>query len=768
MKKIILLLLILVPAFLFAQYPATGNKQRLGYQTTGDGLIWRGVAADTAIKPRTTANAYFQLDTVNGVLRRYIATLGKWQTVGGGGSSIDSLVYSTIKGLNDSIQAEKQTLAFANPLLGISDGNNVDLSPLLSGYVTGSGTNNRVPKWSATSNLTDSNIQDNGTAVSVLSSKPFLLGQWTTAGRPSGVTGYMGYNTTGNGVEWYQGSRWAYALESTFARGTATRIPFFDANGQVTESPIFTLNTSTSNLNLTGRGVLNYRNSNIIIGTTTTLANPNTTSSTGDFHVLIGDQAGAGITSGRLNIMLGFRPGRATTSGSDNIILGTLAGVSNTIGNFNIFIGRNAGSSFTTQSRNIAIGDDAMLGTASTAINSIAIGPSALRAVTSGSQNSAYGNSSLFSLTTGSNNLALGFDSGRLLTTGSSNMFQGSSAGNGITTGSFNVLLGQAAGLSTTDVTASGAVGIGNDVFRISTALDKNIGIGFGAGFANTFTDVMLLGYQSQATANKQIKIGSSLYNSLFVHAGISVGVGVVPTRELDVNGDAYIRDSLRLTSTPPHASITGLLTRDANGWVGKARLGTDFVYEGDSIRLASAGNGIISALPLGNVAIAAAGNSLTIGGMSEVTLGGADWEIYSDDFETDIYNAEYAEIAAGTGAKVTLDNISELVEITGNVTALRESYYEINTTTSPATFSSSIPDNFVNQGGTQASFTFLFPASPEDGQILSITWGNAISTLTLDGNGNTITGSAVTTAVAGTRRQFKYYASAATWIKIY
>ena len=26
---------------LFAQYPNTGNKQRLGYQTTGDGLTWR-------------------------------------------------------------------------------------------------------------------------------------------------------------------------------------------------------------------------------------------------------------------------------------------------------------------------------------------------------------------------------------------------------------------------------------------------------------------------------------------------------------------------------------------------------------------------------------------------------------------------------------------------------------------------------------------------------------------------------------------------------
>jgi len=180
MKNILLLFLFLIPAFLFAQYPTGTNKSRLGYQTTGDGLIWRGVAADTAIKPRTTANAYFQLDTVNRILRRYIATQGSWQTVGGGGTSIDSLVYSTIKGLNDSIQAEKQTLSFASPLLGISDGNNVDLSPLLTGYITGSGTANYVPKWSAITNLTNSNLFDNNTYAGVIS-RPWKFGEYITA-----------------------------------------------------------------------------------------------------------------------------------------------------------------------------------------------------------------------------------------------------------------------------------------------------------------------------------------------------------------------------------------------------------------------------------------------------------------------------------------------------------------------------------------------------------------------------------------------------------
>jgi len=95
------------------------------------------------------------------------------------------------------------------------------------------------------------------------------------------------------------------------------------------------------------------------------------------------------------------------------------------------------------------------------------------------------------------------------------------------------------------------------------------------------------------------------------------------------------------------------------------------------------------------------------------------------------------------------------------------ESYNSVTSTTSPVTLSSTKSDNLINQGSTQATFTLKFPASPNDGQVLTITYANAISTLTLDGNGNTIVGSAVTTAVPGSQRKFKFY-SGVGWIKIY
>jgi len=78
----------------------------------------------------------------------------------------------------------------------------------------------------------------------------------------------MGYNTTGNGIEWYQGTRWAYALESTFARGTSTYVPFFDANGQVTQSANLYYNSSAKDLySLSGGSSSGTR---ILVGENTT------------------------------------------------------------------------------------------------------------------------------------------------------------------------------------------------------------------------------------------------------------------------------------------------------------------------------------------------------------------------------------------------------------------------------------------------------------------------------------------------------------------
>lgn len=97
----------------------------------------------------------------------------------------------------------------------------------------------------------------------------------------------------------------------------------------------------------------------------------------------------------------------------------------------------------------------------------------------------------------------------------------------------------------------------------------------------------------------------------------------------------------------------------------------------------------------------------------------------------------------------------------------VRENYNNITGTTSPITLSSNRRDNLVNQGSTQSSFTFNLPASPPDGFVCKVVFANAVTTLTISGNGNTVLGTAPTSASIGTALEYKYYSSASAWVRI-
>lgn len=87
-----LLLLLLFPCFALAQYQGNANQKiTLGEQTTADGLVWRGIRADTTTKivPFSDTSAYIILDTVEKTLWLYKAgQVPKWQQVGG--STLDT------------------------------------------------------------------------------------------------------------------------------------------------------------------------------------------------------------------------------------------------------------------------------------------------------------------------------------------------------------------------------------------------------------------------------------------------------------------------------------------------------------------------------------------------------------------------------------------------------------------------------------------------------------------------------------------------------
>lgn len=112
---------------LFAQFPNTGNKQRLGFQTTGDGLVWRGSISDTAsIQPINNQSAWVILDTINLKFYTFDFTSNVWNLVGGGGSAftqpVDSLFFNVNVPTNNVDTAKMRWDSdLATVVLGLND-----------------------------------------------------------------------------------------------------------------------------------------------------------------------------------------------------------------------------------------------------------------------------------------------------------------------------------------------------------------------------------------------------------------------------------------------------------------------------------------------------------------------------------------------------------------------------------------------------------------------------------------------------------------------
>jgi len=100
-QGLVITFVILASTFAIAQFPNTGNKQRLGFQTTGDGLVWRGALSDTAsIQPINNQNAWVILDTVNLKFYTFDFTSNVWNLVGGAQGltmPFDSITFNTTK-----------------------------------------------------------------------------------------------------------------------------------------------------------------------------------------------------------------------------------------------------------------------------------------------------------------------------------------------------------------------------------------------------------------------------------------------------------------------------------------------------------------------------------------------------------------------------------------------------------------------------------------------------------------------------------------------
>lgn len=572
----------------------------------------------------------------------------------------------------------------------------------LSGYPTGSGTTDRSARWSATNTLVAGNFTDNGTKVQAL--LPFQLHQWATAGRPTGVTGYEGYNTTGNGKEWYNGTRWAYALESTFARGTSTRIPVFDANGQITEySGFIYSNASYGGIRITGITSPAIGLANIL-----TFAAVNTVNDWSS-----GSQVGDAV----------FRLTSAT--------------------NRHIF-------DFNNTPR-FTISQNGLIHTSS--------GTNGLSITYTSSGSSTINQSGLALVTAG---IGTG-----ITVTGSDQRLS-------LVNGSNSVLFGQS---SSGGTYFSDAVA-GDGIIRATNTKNLRFGIDDGTGFSSSI-----------------LRVSS---------AGIGIKTNAV--RTLTVLGEARITD---LTTDTP----TEIVGADGDGDLGRIIIGTGLSFLSGTLSATGTadGNGIYTGsgslashttralVPItGNLMFSQRYNSnsdsmyfhfinglngdrILRGGLTDtMSTGYSKFEFYQDagnevmgyklstqdGFGSTLIRAEEDFVLITASGRVAIEAaLDNEVQIFGMVRAKQEAYNEITSTSSPQTLSNVYADNLINQGGTQATFTFNLPASPEDGQISTATYNNAVTVLTYNGNGESIIGTAPTAATAGEQHKFKFYTSIG-WIR--
>jgi hypothetical protein len=81
-KQVPSILFLFLSISLYGQFPININKQRLGFQTTADGLVWRGSLSDTAsIQPVSNQNAWVILDTVNLKIYSFDFTSNVWNAL---------------------------------------------------------------------------------------------------------------------------------------------------------------------------------------------------------------------------------------------------------------------------------------------------------------------------------------------------------------------------------------------------------------------------------------------------------------------------------------------------------------------------------------------------------------------------------------------------------------------------------------------------------------------------------------------------------------
>jgi hypothetical protein len=314
-----------------------------------------------------------------------------------------SLIYTGIN-TNDTIQTSLQKIDAKIQ------------SILANSTLQGSGTINKLAKWAAATNLTNSNITDDGTTISINSSIVNIIGSTE-----------LKLSTN--------------ALYVKTTKDFLLLVPTSQIN------PAFGLN---QNFRI-GFGGDSTKFRNTVLGRFVLGDFNNINSNTGDSNTAIGYQVLGANTSGTSNAAFGAQSLRLNTTGNSNMGYGPQALYSNTTGSWNVGIGPQALFLNETGSYNVAIGFMA-----------------------------GFNDFPLRGWKNTNNNVFIGYNSGNTGGTGSIgyNTFIGSNTGSGIETGAYNTIIGaQVSGLSAS-LSNNVIIADGQGNIRIQAYSSGNIGVG--------------------------------------------------------------------------------------------------------------------------------------------------------------------------------------------------------------------------------------------------------------------------------------------------
>ena len=170
----------------------------------------------------------------------------------------------------------------------------------------------------------------------------------------------------------------------------------------------------------------------------------------GQYNTLIGEEAGADVTTGDWNIIIGYMAGRKLTANSGNIFIGrNIASVAASLAHSNVIIGDIAAIELTNGYENIIIGKEAGRDLKSAGLNVI-IGWQASLEHESGNYNTIIGTQAGYGvagLSNYSHNTFIGFQAGELARTAAvRNVIIGHEAAEDLSTGTNNIVIGYMAG----------------------------------------------------------------------------------------------------------------------------------------------------------------------------------------------------------------------------------------------------------------------------------------------------------------------------------